>query len=127
MSTSTSRGRISKIRPFTMLPSRKSGIGFDIKSCICTIIKKSLLGRCFDSTGVGSTVSQGNSNYGDENGGHTSGFPATGQLCPITIDDRSGKGDSPSEMGRNGLAFRSGFLPENVENRVIRTHIETAK
>src|SRR5207244_7505270 len=28
-----------------MLPSRKSGIGFDITSCICTIIKKASLGR----------------------------------------------------------------------------------
>src|SRR5437016_12496490 len=44
MSTSTSRGRTSKIRPLTIEPSRKSGIGFDITSCICTIIKKGLLG-----------------------------------------------------------------------------------
>jgi hypothetical protein len=29
----------------TMLPSRKSGIGFDITSCICTIIKKASLGH----------------------------------------------------------------------------------
>src|SRR5437667_10025942 len=42
MSTRTSRGRISRMRPLTMLPSLKSGIGFDITSCMCTILKKGL-------------------------------------------------------------------------------------
>ena len=37
MSTRTSRGRISRMRPLTMLPSLKSRNDFAIKSCICNI------------------------------------------------------------------------------------------
>src|SRR6266568_2673976 len=43
MSTSTSRGRISRMRPLTMLPSLKSRIDFEIKSCICNMSVKLLL------------------------------------------------------------------------------------
>jgi len=35
-----------------MLPSRKSGIGFDITSCICTIIKKASLGHAIPPGGI---------------------------------------------------------------------------
>src|ERR1700704_3943973 len=37
MSTRTSRGRISRTRPLTMLPSLKSRYDFASKSCICNI------------------------------------------------------------------------------------------
>src|SRR6516162_5601615 len=37
MSTNTSRGRISRIRPLTMLPSLKSRRDFAISSCISVI------------------------------------------------------------------------------------------
>src|ERR1700686_1813169 len=37
MSTRTSRGRISRTRPFTMLPSLKSRRDFAISSCISVI------------------------------------------------------------------------------------------
>src|SRR5256885_5442552 len=56
MSTSTSRGRTSKMRPLTIEPSRKSGIGFDMTSCICTIIKKASLGHAIPPGGTDFSV-----------------------------------------------------------------------
>src|SRR5690242_6483859 len=81
MSTMTSRGRISKIRPLTMLPSRKSGIGFDIKSCICTIVKKASLALLTGPTQVGlnSVPTEGPLSL-SETEGHSSRFPGAGQL-----------------------------------------------